>query len=109
MSILWLPGRRHGETQLSQPTAKPLEKQMALADFAPVYRPVRSTVARVFFAVAKWVVTRRAEHLHRATMQRLLLEPEHRLRDLGISREALIGTPRISREDLIQAMAIHRK
>jgi uncharacterized protein YjiS (DUF1127 family) len=97
MSISWLPARRDSETQLSQPTAKPLEKQMAL-DFAPAYRPVQSPVASIFRAVTKWVATRRAEHAQHVALQSLLFAPEHRLRDLGISRE-----------QLTQAMEIHRK
>lgn len=70
---------------------------MAL-DFAPAYRPIQSPVAGMFRAVAKWVAARRTEHAQHVALQSLLFAPEHRLRDLGISRE-----------ELTQAMEIHRK
>ena len=71
---------------------------MALVDFAPAYRPAPSPVAGIFRTVAKWVGARRAEHAQHVALQSLLFAPEHRLRDLGISRQ-----------ELTQAMEIHRK
>ena len=81
---------------------------MTVADLAPAYRPVPSPLVRAFRAVAQWVSARAAEHRSRVAIEQLRFEPEHRLRDLGIHREATT-TYRISREDLIQAMGIHRK
>jgi uncharacterized protein YjiS (DUF1127 family) len=71
---------------------------MALVDSTPAYRPVRSSVARVFRAVANWLAARRAEHARHVALQSLLSEPEHRLRDLGITREELIHTMEIHRK-----------
>jgi uncharacterized protein YjiS (DUF1127 family) len=71
---------------------------MALVDFAPAYRPAPSTLSGAFRAVANWVAARRAARAQQASLQTLLFAPEHRLRDLGISRE-----------QLVQAMEVHRK
>jgi len=90
MSIRWISARRDGETQLSQPTTEPLEKQMAL-DFAEACRPVQSSITRVFHAADDWLVARQAARAMRASLQNLLLGPEHLLRDIGITREQLIS------------------
>jgi len=71
---------------------------MAIVDFAPAHRPVQSSAARIFRAVAEWIATRRAEHARYVALEKLVSEPEHRLRDIGISRE-----------ELLQAILIHRK
>ena len=81
---------------------------MAITDFAPVYRPVRSPFDRVFRVVAAWVAVRRANYARRVAVESLLLEPEHRLRDLGINRNDLTAY-RLRPDDLIWAMSIHRK
>lgn len=70
---------------------------MALADFSPA-RPAQPSIASAFQAVVRWIATRRAERAQEATLQSLLFAPEPRLRDIGITRE-----------QLIQAMEIHRR
>lgn len=82
---------------------------MAFVDFAPVTHPVRSAIGRTFHAVAEWVTARRAEHAREAALRSLRFEPEHRLRDLGIDVELLTQARRLSRDELVQAMGIHRK
>lgn len=79
-------------------TAEPTETQMAIADFALVDHPVRSPLAGLLRAARSWFDARRTERSKHEALQGLLFAPEHRLRDLGIRRE-----------DLIQAMEIHRK
>jgi len=71
---------------------------MANVDFAPARSSVPSSVTRTFHAIAEWIASRRAEHARNAALEKLMSEPEHRLRDIGITRE-----------DLLQAMLIHRK
>ena len=72
---------------------------MALVDFAAPARHVASSpVAGLLRAVTNWFAVRGAQHAQDAALQSLLFAPEHRLRDLGITREELIG-----------AMEIHRK
>ena len=71
---------------------------MTFADFASAHRPISTPVGGFSRAVAKWIAARRAERSQQATLQSLLFAPEHRLRDLGISRE-----------ELIRVMQIHRK
>jgi len=53
-------------------------------------RLVRHPVARVFRAVARWLAERRAERRRRAALQDLLFAPDHRLRDMGVTRDELI-------------------
>ena len=79
-------------------TIEPMETQMAIADFALVDHPVRSPLSGFARAVRTWFVARSVERAQHQAMQSLLFAPEHRLRDLGIRRE-----------ELIQAMEIHRK
>ena len=62
---------------------------MAIADFTPVDRSVHFPLARVFHAIVRWVATRRAARAKRAALHSLLFAPEHRLRDVGITREQL--------------------
>jgi uncharacterized protein YjiS (DUF1127 family) len=70
---------------------------MALADFVAVQSgPLPfSAVSR---RLRNWRNARRAERQQRLALQSLLFMPQHRLRDLGISRD-----------QLVQAMEIHRK
>lgn len=70
---------------------------MAFADFASA-RPAQLSIASAFHAVIRWIAARRAERAQEATLQSLLFAPEPRLRDIGITRE-----------QLIQAMEIHRR
>jgi hypothetical protein len=63
---------------------------MALTDFVTADRPVQFPFASGFHAVVQWVAAGRAERARKAAMQSLLFAPEHRLRDLGISREQLL-------------------
>lgn len=71
---------------------------MALVDFAPAHHVASSPVAGFLRTAANWFAARRSRYAQDAALQSLLFAPEHRLRDLGISRD-----------ELIQAMAIHRK
>lgn len=63
---------------------------MAIIDFTSVDRSARFPFARGFHAVVRWVAARRAARAKRAALQSLLFAPEHRLRDVGITREQLI-------------------
>jgi uncharacterized protein YjiS (DUF1127 family) len=70
---------------------------MALADFVAVQSgplPFSAVSRRLW----NWRNARRAERQQRLALQSLLFMPQHRLRDLGISRD-----------QLVQAMEIHRK
>ena len=63
---------------------------MAIADFATADRSARLPFARSLHAVVRWIATRRAARVKRDALQSLLFAPEHRLRDVGITREQLI-------------------
>ena len=63
---------------------------MAIAEFTAADRSVRSPVARVVGAVARWAKARRAARAKQEVLHDLLFAPEHRLRDIGISREQLM-------------------
>lgn len=68
---------------------------MVFADFAST----RSIVPSPFATTVRAIATRFAAHrAQQATLQDLLFTPDYRLRDLGISRD-----------ELCQAMEIHRK
>ena len=71
---------------------------MALVDLAEAYRPVQSSFARVFQAVAKRVAARRAARAKREALERLLLAPEHLLADVGTTREQLVELVESERE-----------
>ena len=62
---------------------------MALVDI-PRDRVAGPSIARLYRAVARWLADRYARRQQKAVLQDLLFAPEHRLRDLGISREDLI-------------------
>ncbi|MGB3335614.1 MAG: hypothetical protein WBA73_00395 [Devosia sp.] len=62
---------------------------MALIDIA-VDTVTHAPTAGMFRAFARWLADARAESKRRATLRSLLFTPEHRLRDLGISRDELI-------------------
>lgn len=61
---------------------------MALVDFA-ADRSVQFPLARGFRAVARWIAAHRAARAKKTALQSLLFAPDHRLRDLGISRDEL--------------------
>jgi hypothetical protein len=63
---------------------------MTFADLAQTDSPARFVVADCFRAVLRWVAARRVARARRAALQGLLFAPEHRLRDLGISRDELL-------------------
>lgn len=63
---------------------------MAIADFTPVERSVQFPLVPGFHAIVRWVAARRAARAKRAALHSLLFAPEHRLRDVGITREQLI-------------------
>lgn len=62
---------------------------MTIADFA-TGRIVQIPFADGFRVVARWISARRAARAKRAALCSLLFAPDHRLRDLGISRDELI-------------------
>ena len=62
---------------------------MAIADFTPVDRSIQFPLPG-FHALVRWVAARRAARAKRAALHGLLFAPEHRLRDVGITREQLI-------------------
>lgn len=63
---------------------------MAIADFAPVGHSVQSPFTRGFDAIAGWLAARRAARAKRQVLLDLMFAPEHRLRDIGVTREQLI-------------------
>jgi uncharacterized protein YjiS (DUF1127 family) len=63
---------------------------MTLVDLA-AHRSFRSPLATGFRAVVQWLAACHAARVKRETLRRLLFAPEHRLRDLGISRDELIS------------------
>lgn len=63
---------------------------MATADFTPVDHPVQFPLARGFHAIVRWIAARRTARAKREQLLSLLFGPEHRLRDVGITREQLI-------------------
>jgi hypothetical protein len=63
---------------------------MAIADFAPVDRPVQFPLVRGLEVIVRWVAARRAASVKRAALQSLLFAPEHLRRDVGVTREQLI-------------------
>jgi uncharacterized protein YjiS (DUF1127 family) len=63
---------------------------MAFADFIPTDRPVQVPLADGFRAVVRWIAARRIARARKAVLRGLLFAPEHRLRDLGISRYELL-------------------
>ena len=65
---------------------------MATADFAPVDHSIQSPAARGIRAIARWFTTRRVARAKRDALESLLFAPEHRLRDMGLTREQLIQT-----------------
>ena len=71
---------------------------MTTIEFSSVDLPARRLFSGVVRTLKLWLAARRAERAQAIALQSLLLAPEHRLRDLGIRRE-----------ELIQAMEIHRK
>lgn len=63
---------------------------MSLVDFARP-RPTFS-LGMAFREVAAWLDARWVKRQQEAALQSLLFAPEHRLRDLGISRDQLLTT-----------------
>jgi uncharacterized protein YjiS (DUF1127 family) len=65
---------------------------MAFVEFAPVYRPVHSWVARVFQAATRRVIARAEARSKRESLERLLSAPDYLLSDIGITRAQLLLT-----------------
>jgi uncharacterized protein YjiS (DUF1127 family) len=70
---------------------------MALIDFAPA-QPASSLFSAAVRRFSGWRSARRVAREQHLAFQSLLFMPQHRLNDLGISRD-----------QLIQTMEIHRK
>ena len=64
---------------------------MALADFAPADRSPKSLLAAAFQGVARWVAVHHEKRAQELALQSLLFAPEHRLRDVGITREQVLS------------------
>ena len=64
---------------------------MALADFAPADHSTKSLLAAAFHGVLRWVATQHEKRAQKLALQSLLFAPEHRLRDVGITREQVIS------------------
>lgn len=71
---------------------------MTTADFATADRPAPSPFARTLRAVVGWVASRREARAKKAALQSLLFAPEHRLRDLWITREELLAAFKTGRK-----------
>jgi uncharacterized protein YjiS (DUF1127 family) len=63
---------------------------MALADFAPDHS-TKSPLAAAFRAVVRWVAAQHEKRAQSQALQSLLFAPEHRLRDVGITRDQLLN------------------
>lgn len=63
---------------------------MAIVDFTPAHNSVEFPRARALHVIVRWVAARRTARAKRDALHGLLFAPEHRLRDLGITREQLI-------------------
>lgn len=63
---------------------------MTTTDFASTDRPASLPFATCVRAIARWFAARREAEVKSAAIRDLLFAPEHRLRDLGITREELI-------------------
>ena len=63
---------------------------MSILDVTPANQSVEFPLVRVIHAIGRWVAARRTVRAKRAALHGLLFAPEHRLRDLGITREQLI-------------------
>ena len=64
---------------------------MALADFAPADRSTKSLLAATFHGVVRWVAAQQEKRAQNQALQSLLFAPEHRLRDVGITRDQLLS------------------
>ena len=64
---------------------------MALADFAPADRSAKSPLAAAFRGVARWLAAQHEKRAQDQALQSLLFAPEHRLRDVGITRDQLLS------------------
>jgi uncharacterized protein YjiS (DUF1127 family) len=62
---------------------------MALADFAPADPSTKSRLAATFHSVVRWVAAQHEKRAQDQALQSLLFAPEHRLRDVGITRDEL--------------------
>ena len=63
---------------------------MTTVETAPVDQSSPFSLVRGIHAVGNWVATRRAARAKREALQSLLFAPEHRLRDIGVTREQLV-------------------
>ena len=70
---------------------------MALVDFASAH-PGSARIVALFRDIAARFADRGAVRAQRLALQSLLFMPQHRLDDLGISRESLVGITEIHRK-----------
>jgi uncharacterized protein YjiS (DUF1127 family) len=63
---------------------------MTAADITPVEHAAQFSLARGIHSVLRWIAARRVARAKRQALQSLLFAPEHRLRDIGITREQLV-------------------
>ena len=59
---------------------------MVLADFAAVNRSAQSPLFAAVRDAARWVARRHEMRTRKSALRDLLFAPEHRLRDIGITR-----------------------
>ncbi len=62
---------------------------MALTETSLTARPVQLPLATGLRIVSRWIADRRVARAKRVALDSLLFAPEHRLRDLGISRDEI--------------------
>jgi uncharacterized protein YjiS (DUF1127 family) len=60
---------------------------MTTADLAPVDHSAQFSLVRGIHAVGRWVAARRSARAKREALLSPLFAPEHRLRDIGVTRE----------------------
>ena len=62
---------------------------MAITETSLTARPVQLPLAASLRTIGRWLAKRRAARAKRQALNCLLFAPEHRLRDLGISRDEI--------------------
>jgi uncharacterized protein YjiS (DUF1127 family) len=62
---------------------------MALTESSLTARPLHLSLAGSLRTVGRWIAASRVARAKKAALDSLLFAPEHRLRDLGISRDEI--------------------
>lgn len=63
---------------------------MAFTESSLTTRPTQLPLAAILRVISRWLAARRAARARKTALDSLLFAPEHRLRDLGISRDEIL-------------------